>query len=835
MNKIVQAYIVLITLSLLFIFKDTYTENTQKIKSIDKAFEQDRFLTADKITGKKEVSRLIPILDAIEENVSNRNTTSSINWESRGPLKVAGRTRALMFDPNDNNYKKVWAGGVNGGIWYNNDYTDEEEVWHQVATTMENYAVTCLSFDPNNTQTFYAGTGEAYGNLDAALGGGIWKSTDSGITWTRLSSTSNGYITDIVVKNNGGNSEVYYASRDTPGGLYKSIDGGNSFNQVFTTDVANIEIDNNNTLWISTFNGKIYNSNNNGGSFNQKYSDSSTQRTEIACAASNADYIYAVQIRNGALDKILLTTDGGSSWTEINKPQDINAYVPNDDFTNGQGWYDLIVRVDPTDETKFYLGGLNAFISVDSGNSYMQLSDSNGDNGLDYMHADQHNFLFNPLNTNDGVASNDGGVFYLHNIVQTFVNPREVYARNLNYNVTQFYSCAISPTSTNLFLAGAQDNGTQKFDDIGIDDTDEISGGDGAFCFIDQSNGDYKIYSYLYNNYYLKGNVGTYTLLNDSSSGFFINRADYDDYKNILYSSKITNKLYRVKIAADNSSSFTSNVDEITINGLSDKATHIRVSPYTLSASKLYVGDSSGHVIRVDDASIDTNPSTTTISAGITATGSVSCIEFGNNEDEIIVTFSNYGEISVWSTVDGGNTWQNKEGNLPDMPIRWAFSNPLNRDEVLLATELGIWSTQNFYDTNPIWSYQSSNIGATRVDMLQYRASDNTLIAATHGRGLFSTQSLTSLGTSDIELTNKEILIFPNPASSYVSIQSDISIDDATIFIVNSTGAIMHKEKRNITENQKINLNISFLKNDIYFITIKNNKLAYHSRLLINN
>jgi PKD repeat protein len=128
---------------------------------------------------------------------------------------------------------------------------------------------------------------------------------------------------------------------------------------------------------------------------------------------------------------------------------------------------------------------------------------------------------------------------------------------------------------------------------------------------------------------------------------------------------------------------------------------------------------------------------------GTTLGGSISCIEIGASENELLVTLSNYGITSVYYSDNGGNTFTNKEGNLPDMPVRWALFNPQNRNEVLLATELGVWYTASLNLTTPNWVASNAGLATTRVDMLQYRSSDNLVIAATHGRGLFSCSNFT--------------------------------------------------------------------------------------------
>jgi hypothetical protein len=612
--------------------------------------------------------------------------------------------------------------------------------------------------------------------------------------------------------------------------LYKSIDGGLSFTQLLSYNIANIEISPNNTVWISTFDGKIYDSTD-GITFNLSYSDSSCQRTEIATAPSDGNYIYALQIKNGSLDKILQSDDGGTTWNVKNSPSDVSPGVPASDFTNGQGWYNLVIAVSPDNAQKIYVGGLNGFISQNGGDDYQQISHHNGDYGLDFMHADQHNFSFNPVNTNDAVASNDGGCFYVHNVFQTLANPRTISARNLNFVITQFYSCAIHPSNTNTFIAGAQDNGTQKFDSEGIDDTVDINGGDGGFCFIDQTNGDYHIYSYIYNNFYVSGSTGIYTLLNDNNTGFFINRADYDNNKNILFTNKGNSKLYRVQLAPDGSSTFSSTVDEITINNLAGSPTNILVSPYTFNASRLFIGDSSGKVVRVEDASTELLPTNSIISDGIATTGSVSCIELGANEDEILVTYSNYGVESVWYTADGGLNWENKEGDLPDMPVRWALFNPLNRNEVLLATEVGIWKTINFSDSEPHWEFDNGLIGSVRVDMLQYRPSDKTILAATHGRGLFTSQSFTTVGVDQVPLDKNQLSIFPNPIENDFNIQLNADYGNFILTIYTSNGQKVFNGEV-VINNLRGRVNLYGLKSGLYFYSLKNNQYRHSGKFI---
>ena len=101
----------------------------------------------------------------------------------RGPTNVGGRTKTAMFDPNDSSNKKVFAGGVSGGLFVNEDISDADSEWKMIEGIPKNLAVSSITYDPNDKKTFYVGTGEIYTRGDA-LGNGLWKSSDGGITWT---------------------------------------------------------------------------------------------------------------------------------------------------------------------------------------------------------------------------------------------------------------------------------------------------------------------------------------------------------------------------------------------------------------------------------------------------------------------------------------------------------------------------------------------------------------------------------------------------------------------------------------------------------------------------
>ncbi len=692
-------------------------EEEQQADQPNLAWEQDYLRTMNPALGRPTQENLVSIMSAVKRQNLYKGTpgSGSAPWIERGPNNVGGRTLSLTWDPNDGSQKKVWAGSATGGLWYNNDITNSFSSWNAVDDFWSNLSVTCMAFDPTNSQVAYVGTGEGFG-AHASLGAGIWKTTDGGTTWAQIASTTSYYyINDIVVRNESGTGVIYAAvdgvsyqgtwHGDSNFGLRRSTNGGTTWTQVMPTilgqsnnySVADIEISASNRIWVGSKanpfgsgGGTILYSDN-GTSFtvsNTTTVTSNRGRVELACAPSNANVVYAMIENGGAVSAIKKTTTAGTSWSNVNLPMDADTGIPGTDFSRGQAWYDLIMTVDPNKENIFIVGGIDLFRTTTAGNTWTQISKWSENNNLanlpcSYVHADQHSMAYKPGSSSTIIFGCDGGVFYSSNIDSA--NLQDVISkRNVNYSVTQFYACAQAPDAgSNNFLAGAQDNGTQKFVSAGVGATTEATGGDGAFCFIDQTNPSYQITSYVYNNYYLSsdgGNTFTTKLINDGATGSFINVADYDNNLHNLYTYKGSGTLYRVSNVTTNPSA----ANTLNISGFTGEATAITVSPFTTSsASTLFIGTSSGKLLKVPNAHASASLTAVEIGGAIIPVGSISCIEFGSNENEILVTYFNYGITSLWYTTDGGTTWASKEGNLPDMPIRWALINPNNKKEVI--------------------------------------------------------------------------------------------------------------------------------------------------------
>ena len=132
----------------------------------------------------------------------------------------------------------------------------------------------------------------------------------------------------------------------------------------------------------------------------------------------------------------------------------------------------------------------------------------------------------------------------------------------------------------------------------------------------------------------------------------------------------------------------------------------------------------------------------------------------------------NYGVNNVWYSNDKGVTWNAKDGNLPDIPVKTILQNPLNLEEVIIGTELGVWYTDNFSNVNPIWQTSYNGMSNVKVLDLDLR-DDNMVFAGTHGRGVFSGQfTAESLNVDTNVFSTSKIKVFPTVSVSYTHLRA---------------------------------------------------------------
>ncbi|MBC7935996.1 MAG: T9SS type A sorting domain-containing protein [Rhizobacter sp.] len=745
------------------------SKKKSKEQTIKEAFMQEFYKTRDMSTNTVPAERLFTAIarqKQIFAQQAEQRAVGGLGWEERGPINVGGRIRAMIFDKNDATNKKVWIGGVGGGLWYTNDISQPQPVWIKVNDFLDNISISALVQSAANPQIIYAATGEGFLNADAQRGLGIWKTIDGGSTWAQLpSTTAFRYVTDITYDQNG---KLYAGVRGASAavsGVFRSADEGATWTNVFNTAGGGASNSNPADFSVSA-SGDIYVAmgiyGNNGGIYTSPAGvtagDAGTwtnitpngtgiisapanfwQRIKLATAPSDNNILYAV-FQGWASDNatsIQQYNKSTNTWSVKTVPTIIDQ-GSNSNFTRGQAWYDLVATVDPNDANTLVIGGVDALKSTNAGTNWTQITTwslflATGYTSNQNVHADHHEFLYAPGSSSVGIYATDGGVYYSSNM-NTPIGFPTALNRNNGLNITQYYATAIHPTAgTNYFLAGAQDNGSQKFSSTGLNSTTNASGGDGAFCHISPLDPNNQITSFIYNNYYVSTNAGAnFTPRSKANTGQFINPTDYDG--NNLYGGASSGAFSRW-LSPQTNGAYTSNAFFPVLGGA---VYNVTISPIT--PNRVYFGMSSGLVAYVNDAHILADQ----ITVGVPRAGSVSSISFDPvNENKMLVSYSNYGGGKLYLTTNalsGAATFTNITGNLPDMPVRWAMFDPRSSNMVIIATELGVWSCDDITAATPQWNTSNNGLANARVDMLKYRSSDRTIVAATHGRGLFTSK-----------------------------------------------------------------------------------------------
>lgn len=876
-------------------FKETQVLSKQERKDLglppNAYYEQVWELTIDPATGRPHPERTEELQTRLREERAVATGTRGVGgdtanpWIDRGPNNVGGRTRAIMFDPNDSDFNRVFAGGVSGGLWVNEDITDSNASWTLVPGVPASISPSVIISDPNNSNTFYLGSGESY-TSGQAVGSGIWKSTDGGATWARiLGGVNNGvtngnqvingifYINDIIARDIGGITELYaavagafYGSASTPNnfigindqGLYKSLDNGNNWLPISITEgngtpknPNDLELDINNNIWMSTTRsswgftgGDIYRSSD-GINFTEVGSVPGAERTEIEPSNTDANLLYvAANVPVGSAnraDLFTITYDSGPgtiTTTQITtEPNDADGGIPATDYTRAQAFYDLPIELD--NNGNLYVGGIDLFRSEDLGASWDQISRWNGSisSATSIVHADQHAIVFRPGTGNEDkvLFGTDGGLFYSDDITTAATSTVAIQARNKDYNTVQFYYGAIQEVGNagDDLGAGAQDNGTlfSLNSNAGANGFVDPVGGDGGYTEIDE-NGQYAITTYPGNNHrFLSIVSSSFYNISSGTGGNFINEAGFDNALNILYTNGTLGNTARIERNANINGGSAGAVDRTILTDalLTSSPSAFKVSPYTTGSTKLFVGLRNGTVLQLDNA--DTTPIWSDISdSGFV--GSISDIAFGLNEQEIFVSMHNYGVTSIWFTSDGGTNWSSIEGDFPDIPVKCILQNPLIPEEVIIGTELGIWATADYTAANITWVPTTNGMSDVTVLDLDLRASDNTILATTFGRGLFTSQ-FTNQPLSVVEntLVENTIKLYPTLSDGSFSVRSNTLNGQALIELFDVNGKKVLSQTFTLTNASQ--LFDTQLKSGVYFVNISVDNLKETSKLVI--
>jgi hypothetical protein len=440
-------------------------------------------------------------LAQIESEIRKKGTSKSIVFESLGPDNIGGRTRAICVDRT--NINRVWAGGVSGGLFVS---TNKGNFWDRVLPYVEaggNPFISSMTMTPDNT--LYVATGS---NDEAWGGNGVYYSTDFGATFAKIPGTTS--CTEV------GSTDVdNYVWLATPTGLKKWKVGDASLTSVNgpTGGCFALQISKNGQVIVAAYAAnKTYVSTDGGNSFTDKSGTSANNL--VPTGAARIEYAISPTQNNGAYSLYATRTnsnllsmhvshDNGQTWNQF-----VGASGPPNEFDiyRDQGTYNSILSVDPTDNERLLIGGIDVW-------EWKQTVNNPPSGGFEkislwfvnpssptYVHADNHEMKWD--NNNRLYVGNDGGIGVSNNKGQSW------FPANRGYNVTQFYGIAFD--AGGRVMGGTQDNGT-LYNDFSLStyhEFREVNGGDGFECEISFFNPSVMFSSIYYNTISRSGDRG---------------------------------------------------------------------------------------------------------------------------------------------------------------------------------------------------------------------------------------------------------------------------------------------------------------------------------------
>ncbi len=672
-------------------------------------------------------------------------------WTSIGPLPTdlgtinvtSGRINAVAVDPRDGN--TVYIGAADGGVWKT---TDGGQHWRPLTDDQASLASGTIALDASNPDKVYVGTGEENFAQDSYYGAGILKSTDGGASWTNLVGP---FLRDKIsaIAVHPGNGQILLCSSSF--GIWRSSDGAATWTLVLpgTGTAAFFDPTNGDIAYAalggpggSSLNG-VYRSTDAGqtwqairGSGANSLPRTRAGRVQIAIAPSTPTTLYAAiqDSSSNSLLGIFKTTDSGNTWNFTNSPDICPAPVQ-------QCWYDMTIAVHPSNPDVVFAGGSLVMIrTLDGGSSWTPLSFT-GPNRT-RLHSDQHYLAFTP----DGgklYIANDGGMYSTTDISAGPVNWTEL---NDTLALTQFYpGISIHPSDPSVALGGSQDNGTQQY--RGSPSWSNVTCGDGGYTAFDAALPSVA-YAACQNIQILRTVDGgsswlrsQYGINTDDRVTFIAPLAIDPSNPQTLYFGT-----YRVWQSVDGGGKWVAISPDITGRNV---ATIRAITVAPSDSNTVYAGSS-------DFSRISSGGATTRIQATNNALdpNGASWTDRTNGLPPRVITqiavdpidaatayatFSGFSagtdkQGHIFKTSNGGASWTDISGNLPDIPVNDVVVDPDVPDTLYIATDAGVMVTT---DGGATWSSLGNGLPRVVVHALALHRKSRILRAATHGRSMW--------------------------------------------------------------------------------------------------
>lgn len=665
------------------------------------------------------------------------------NWLSIGPRNINGRIRAMAIHPSTGN--TVYAGSANGGVWVTSDAGQSWKPLMHDEGALEIGALCAHLTDPGNPSgdvTLYAGTGEptwwpGYGGI------GVLKSTDSGTTWSSTGTIGNDRFAAVLVDpttvtSNPTTTTVYAGG--SPGGLYKSTDGGATWTLMLAKNITGLAMDPTNTavLYAAVAFEGIYQYDPIGNTWNTFNTGlaSFPLLILVAMGQSAPHTLYA------KLDETVYKYDTvAATWTSL-----------GNHGSTTYGYWNNVLAVDPQDSNILIAGGIILERSFDGGTTWQVIGG---------LHGDQHAAVFDSTNHLNIYAGNDGGVYrgtYASAMaVGTWVKVSD------GLILTQFNHVGVAMTGIDVLGGGTQDNGTNRT--VGGLTWDPILGADGGFFVVDPGN-PYNLYAESQNGTLYKSTDGGASF-GFAGSGFpggpwvtpiVLDPTSPAEPNRVLFAGG-NSQVYRTTNSAGTWTASSPNMGGV-----------IAIALAPTSSAIVYAGTSGGHVWRSSDNGAtlgnwkDITVGTIAGSATLPPRLITDIVVHPTNPDIVFVTFSSFdsatpatpGHVFRGTSTDGWVTsmWDNITSTLPDIPVNAIQIHPTSPNTLYIGTDIGVFRTT---DGGLSWTDFGAGLPNVVIADLAINGAGDTLRAATYGYGMFEIDLVASCPAVDLYIRDNKL------------------------------------------------------------------------------
>lgn len=719
------------------------------------------------------------------------------SWRGIGPAVMGGRTvdiQAVEKEP-----WIIYAAIGPSGIWKSEN---GGHTWNPVFYNENTVSVGAVAVSQSHPDIVWAGTGEATCRNSVTIGDGVYKSVDAGKSWTHMGLTETRHISRILI-NRGDPHIVYVAAMghlwgpNRERGVYKTTDGGATWAQILyideNTGVAEMAMDpfDSRILYAAAYEHRrlpwhfssggpgsgLYKSIDGGETWDrltQDLPEGILGRIGIGVSRSREGVVYAlIEHEDGGIWR---SEDKGVSWTRMCDHDTYRRVMM-------RPFYYSRIHVDPTDDATIYALSIGLHVSNDMGRRFRSIGAG--------THPDHHALWINPANPRHLINGNDGGINISHD------GGRNWWAVQ-SMDLAQVYQVGFDMRHPYHVYVGLQDNGAWGAPNTSLDPRGVlnehwtmISGGDGFYVQPDPTDPDT-----IYVNYQMNGlfrhnlRIGRNKSIRPTAP---LNEPPYRFNWNspILISSHDPqtvytggNFLFRTR---DGGHSWDIVSPDLTTNdpakqqdsggpismentGAEMHCTITTIAESPLDPDVIWCGTDDGNLQVTRDGGeawtsvagrIKGLPKGTwcsRVEASHFDAGTAYAAFDGHRTDD----YAPY----IYKTTDFGRTWTSLRSNLPSPGwIHVVREDPLNSRLLYIGTEFGVFAS---LDGGKSWFSLKNNMPTAAVHDIAVHPRDNDLIAGTHGRGVWILDDISFLQEMSPEVPNSDFHLFePRPVTNF--------------------------------------------------------------------